>query len=131
MKSIELPCDQYINCPICGKTCEVDEVSGYKTPIRVQGPCQIFLCHNPLVTDPLHYYSHIVDKSEPERLAYQEFSLDLGTKSILFAINFQQQKSLIKNAKDITPLELDFIISPDFPKLESLKKKVRTSITFS
>lgn len=131
MNRKELPCDKFSECPICGKTCGVDEVSGYNTVLRVQGTCRVFYCYNPLASDPLHYYSHIVELDKPEVIAYQEFSLDLGTKSVLFAINHLQQKSTVKNARDASPLELDFVIAPDFPKLDHLKKKIRTAIVFS
>jgi len=64
-------------------------------------------------------------------IAYQEFSLDLGSKSILFAINYVAQTTLIKQSYDSKFLELSFVIEPDFTNLTSLKKKVRTAITFS
>ena len=131
MKHTRLPCDQYVNCPICGKTCDIDEMQGYNTVLRVQGTCHVFNCYNPLATNPLHYYSHIVEKDKPEFIAYQEFSIDLGTQSVLFGINHIQQKSNIKTSKNMEPLELDFIIVPDFPSLEHLKKKIRTAIVFS
>jgi hypothetical protein len=72
-----------------------------------------------------------VEKTNPNKLAFHEFSLNLGNKSVLFSNNFLIQKSLIKNNKDSKPLELGFVIMPDFPNLDSLKKKVRTAITFS
>lgn len=131
MSDIRFPCNTYLNCPICGKTCEVDEVSGWKIAARVNGMCRVYNCYNPLANNPLHYYSHVVEKENPEFLIFQEFSLDLGTKSILFGINFQHQKTTIKAVRDVDALELDFIIVPDFPNLESLKKKVRTAITFA
>lgn len=131
MTVIRVSCNTYLDCPICGKTCEVDEVPGWKTLARVNGRCQVYNCYNPLATNPLHYYSHTVDKDNPEFIIYQEFSLDLGTKSILFGSDFHRQKSTIKSVRDVEALELDFIIVPDFPNLESLKKKVRTAITFA
>lgn len=131
MKKIVMPSDQFFNCPICGNECQVKTETGYNRTLHVQGPCQIFLCYNPLVSDPLHYYSHIVDKSDPNKISYQEFSLDLGNKSVMFANNYSFQKTIIKNSYDSKPLELSFIIEPDFPYLTSLKKKVRTAITFS
>lgn len=123
--------DHLYNCPICNQACTVDEESGYNTVLRVQGQCQVFLCINPLVENPLHYYSHIVETAYPDRVAYQEFSLDLGSKHVLFSLNYKEQKSIIKSSKDANPLSLDFIITPDFPNLDWLKRKVQTSITFS
>lgn len=128
---MKISCSLYLNCPICGKTLEVDEEPGWKTTARVQGTCLVSNCYNPLALNPLHYYSHVVDKDAPEVVLYQEFSLDLGTRSVLFGSNFQQEKSTIKSVKDVEPLELDFIIIPDFPDLESLKRKVRTALTFA
>jgi hypothetical protein len=99
--------------------------------MHVQGPYQVFSCYNPLVTDPLHYYTHTVVKSDPNKILLQEFSLDLGNKSILFCNDLHLQKTIIKMAHDAEPLVLNFIIEPDFPYLTSLRKKVRTAITFS
>lgn len=114
--------DHFYNCPICGAPCIED---------AKQALFQVFLCNNPLVNHPLHYYTHIVEKSTPHRIARQEFSLDLGPYIVLYASLFKSQKTVIKSQKDVKPLMLDFIISPDFPDLNGLKKKVRTSITFS
>lgn len=123
--------DHFYNCPICGMQCRVEEERGFNYVLRMQGSFQQFLCINPLAADPLHYYSHMVDKSEPNTIIYQEFSLDLGNRSILFANNYVLQKTMIKNSHDSKPLELSLIIPPDFPYLTSLRKKVRTAITFS
>lgn len=131
MTKVVLATDHFYNCPICGQKCREEEERGHNTVLRSAKKVQIFLCYNPLVTDPLHYYSHLVDKSAPNSIAYQEFSVNLGSKHIVFANDFQRQKAIIKNSSDSQPLELDFVIVPDFPFLVSLKKKVRTAITFS
>lgn len=134
MEKLILVPDHFYNCPICGSPCDVTDPSSgffYMNLPYVKNPCHVFYCYNPLVTDPLHYYSYIVEKDKPDIIAYQEFSLDLGAKSILFAINYLQQKSIVKNARDVQPLELDFVIAPDFPKLEHLKRKIKTAIVFS
>jgi hypothetical protein len=128
--TVVLCSDHFYNCPICGKQCRVEE-GGTNYVQRMYGSFQQFLCNGPLAVDPLHYYSHMVAKSEPNKIAYQEFSLDLGSKSILFATNYVAQTTMIKQSHDAKFLELHFIISPDFPDLTSLKKKVRTAITFS
>jgi len=126
-----ISCEQLSICPICGSICEVDEISGYQAAVPVQGQCQIFMCYNPLVTDPLHYYTHTVEKHDQNKLIYREFSLDLGPRTVLFGTDFVNNKSLIKNSKETVPLELDFTIAPDFPTLSSLKSKVRTALVFS
>lgn len=131
MKKITMSSDQFFNCPICGNKCSVSEESGYNRQLNMQGPRQVFSCYNPLVNDPLHYYSHVVEKSDPNKIAYQEFSLDLGSKNIMFANNYVVQRTSITNTHEAKPLELKFIIEPDFPYLDSLKKKIRTVITFS
>ena len=131
MTKVVLCSDHFYNCPICGKQCKVEESRDFNFVLRMQGPFQQFLCINPLAEDPLHYYSHMVDKSEPNRIIYQEFSLDLGSKSVLVANNYLTQTTAIKNNRESSPLKLSFILDPDFPYLTSLKKKVRTSITFS
>jgi hypothetical protein len=128
----ELLAIDYYDCPMCGQACRTEEETrGYNTPLYVQGACQVFLCHTPLATDPLHYYSHIVEKSKPDVIAYQEFSVDIGRRYILFANNYKQEKTLIRNQRNENALELPFIIFPDFPDLTSLKSKVRLSMVFS
>jgi hypothetical protein len=131
MNKIVLCSDHYYNCPICGMQCGIEKKNQYNHVLRMQGSFQQFLCMNPLAQDPLHYYSHMVDPAEPNIVIYQEFSLDLGSKSVLFANNYNTQLSIIKSSYDTKPLELSFIIAPDFPHLTSLRKKVRTAITFS
>ena len=131
MNKVVLCSDHFYNCPICGMQCRVEDERDFNFVLRMQGSFQQFLCINPLAEDPLHYYSHMVDKAAPNTIIYQEFSLDLGSKSILIANNYITQTTAIKNSRESKPLELSFIISPDFPYLTSLKKKVRTAITFS
>lgn len=129
-KVILLP-DHFYNCPICGKQCEVEEEKGWNSVWRLHGPCQIFSCLSPLASDPLHSYNHVVLPDEPNQIAIQEFEVDLGYKSVLFTNDYRIQHSSIRNNRDAVPLELSFIIVPDFPSLTSLKKKIRTSLTFS
>lgn len=98
-------------------------------------PCKerakYFLVITPLVEDPLHYYTHVVQLHEPDCIAFQEFSLDLGNKNVLVLNNFVTQKTSIKNDKDSTPLELNFILTTNFADMSALKKKIQTSIVFS
>ena len=130
MKNVVLSPDQFNNCPICGQVCSIEEVDGSRIFQR-QGMCQQFLCINPLAENPLHYYLHLVENSEPSRIAFQEFSVDLGKKYILLAFDLVLQKTLIRDSKHGQPLALDFVIVPDFPALESFKKKIRTVLVFS
>lgn len=132
MTKVVLCSDHLNNCPICGTQCKVvEEERPHNYVQRMHGSFQQFICFNPLASDPHHYYSYMVNKLDQNVIAYQEFSMDLGPKSILFAINYVAQTTLIKQSYDSKFLELFFIISPDFPDLTSLKKKVRTAITFS
>lgn len=130
MKTILVP-DQYYNCPICGKACSSSKDTGYNSSLGKSGRYMLFFCFNPLVTDPLHYYNHIVDESIPNQIALQEFSLDLGNKTVLVCNNYQSEKTFIRTSKEASPLEVSMIIVPDFPELNSLKKKIRTSLVFS
>jgi len=131
--SVVLLQDHFYNCPICGKELKVNNNEGKDNYVqRMYGSFQQFLCFGPLAEDPLHYYSHLTDKNgKANTLSYQEFSMDLGNKSILVAHNFVAQTTLIKVDHNTKPLELFFILSPDFPYLTSFKRKVRTAITFS
>lgn len=131
MEKITLVPDHFCNCPICGKECIRDEAEGYNTPAYAQGKCDVFLCINPLAKLPLHYYTHVVDKTTPNIISYQEFTIDIGNKYVVFALDLVGQKTIIKDSKRDKGLELNLIISPDFPKLSSLVKKIRTAITFS
>lgn len=131
MNKVTLATEHFYNCPICGAACDHDEAEGYNTPTHAQGKCDVFLCVNPLANRPLHYYSHIVEKAEPTVISYQEFTIDLGSKYIMFGLDLVRQKTIIKNSKRDKGLELDFVLNPDFPSLLSLVKKIRTTITFS
>lgn len=131
MKDIAWSPEQFNNCPICKQPCSKEEVEGYRTSLKKQGLCQQFLCINPLAENPLHYYLHLVEDSNPDRIALQEFSVDIGSKYILSALDLISQRTLIKFSQHGQPLALDFVIIPDFPVLESFKKKIRTAITFS
>ncbi len=131
MNKVVLCSDHFFNCPICGAKCEVEEEKPHNYVQRMQGSFQQFICLSPLASDPHHYYSHMVSRVDQNVIAYQEFSLDLGPKSVLFAANYMAQTTLIKQSHDSKSLELSFVIEPDFPNLTSLKKKVRTAITFS
>ena len=131
MNKVIVCSDHFFNCPVCGSKCKIEEEQPHNYVQRMHGSFQQFICFNPLAADPHHYYSHMVSKMEQNVLAYKEFSMDLGSKGVLFAINFIAQTTLIKKSHDSKFLELPFVIEPDFPNLTSLKKKVRMAITFS
>jgi len=71
-----------------------------------------------------------VDKSEPNRIAAHEIRIDLGNRYVVLVNNYQIQKSFIRTDSSKIPLEAPLLV-PDFPYLESLKKKIRTVLTFS
>jgi hypothetical protein len=127
---LDLSVNKYSKCPICSKIFVVEETEGWRIKIHGIAEARVFLCLNPLASDPLHYYTHIVDTSSPNQMAIQEFSLDLGNKSVLFSNDYVKKNSQIKFHKDGTPLVFPALLVPDFPKLVSLKNKVRTIITF-
>lgn len=134
MNELVLVPDHFFNCPICGQACEmINYPNGffYMYQTYLQKACQVFICLNLLANCPLHYYAHIVDSSVPERIAFQEFSLRLSNKDILFGNLLNSQKSIIKSYEDKGPFFFDFCIEPDFPNLTLLAKKVKTYITFS
>jgi hypothetical protein len=131
MKEIIISSDKYKNCPICNHEFKIEKGRGYIYDFHAASEVQVFLCLNPLVSDPLHSYTHIVDVDVPNQIAYQEFALDLGNKYVLFANNYKLQTSAIKNNKHGDPLLFPFIIMPDFPNLNSLKNRVKTVIVFS
>lgn len=128
---IILSSDQYFNCPICGVLCTVHKVEGFHALLNKSGRFTEFFHFDALATDPLHYYTHIVDESAPTIIACQEFAIDVGTKVLLVANDYQQQKTFIRTSRYTKPLEVPMIIIPDFPDLEILKRKVRTSLVFS
>jgi hypothetical protein len=130
MKKILSPND-YNNCPICGQICIEESCRGYNVGYRDALNVKVFFCFNPTETDPLHFYTHIIDKDFPDEIAFQEFSLDLGNKHVLFSNNYKTQTSCVKNNKHGTPLEFPIMIFPDFPSLKILKNKTKTILTFS
>lgn len=118
-------------CPVCnGKTYSGTEQTYHRRHYN-QKVCQVFLCYNPLASNPFHYYAGTVLESDPEHLVVEEFSVDLGSKPIIFTNHYQEGKCFIRLDKDKEALELPILMVPDFPELTSLKKKIRTAITFS
>lgn len=119
-------------CPICRKELKQEEIN----PLFAQAypgstrPGLIFICCSPLANDPLHYYVHTVKRDDPGLINFQEFTIDLGSKYVIFRNDYEGEKSAVKSNKDIAALMVPFLV-PDFPKLESLKKKIKLSIAFS
>jgi len=130
-----LKSNELTNCPICGnefktKSLRRHDVSQWGT-FPVSDDYFQYSCHNPTIDNPLHYYSHITGVIDYNQLFIQEFSLELDTKFVLVINNFVSKQTWIKNGKLLNALKMNFILVPDFPKCESLKKKVKTSIIFS
>ena len=131
MKEIKLSPEQYKVCPICCHEFKKETGRGYNYDFHAANNVEVFLCLNPIASDPLHSYSHIIDTNNPDQIAYQEFAVDLGNKYVLFANNYQLQTSFIKNNKHSDPLLFPVILMPDFPSLAALKNKIKTVIVFS
>jgi transcription elongation factor Elf1 len=123
--------DHFYNCPICGMDCRVeDSPKDFNVLLNRNCATQQFFCLNPLAQDPLHYYSHIVDKSEPNRIAAHEIRVDLEDRYVVLVNNYQIQRSYIRTDSGKYPMETVLLV-PDFPYLTSLKKKIRTALTFT
>lgn len=117
-------------CPICGSSKELlTRNSSHVYGLNFRDFNEI-ICHNAMADNPLHYYHHIIDPID-KSIAFLEFSLDLGHKHILVANNLRTQVTLIKNKKGDQPLELKFLITPDFPDCKVLKNKIQTYTIFS
>jgi transcription elongation factor Elf1 len=124
--------DHFYNCPLCGMDCRVeDSPRDFNLLLNKNCAIQQFFCLNPLAKDPLHYYSHIVDKSEPNRIAAHEIRIDLGNRYVVLVNNYQIQRTYLRTASNKRPLEVPVLLVPDFPHLDSLRKKIRTALTFT
>ena len=108
-----------------------DSVKDFNVLLNKNCATQQFFCLNPLAKDPLHYYSHIVDKSEPNRIAAHEIRIDLENKYVVLVNNYQIQRTYIRTDSNKAPLAVPVLLVPDFPDLVSLKKKIRTALTFT
>jgi hypothetical protein len=120
-----------LQCPICQQPLLAEEGSRHRVPRGMQGACQAFICYNPLANLPLHYYSHVVVDSNLDLIIFQEFSVDLDNKWIIFANNYVDETSSIRSSKNVEPLDVPVLLLPDFPNLDSLKSKIRMSLVFS
>jgi hypothetical protein len=116
------------HCPICKGVLVNDNgsVHGGST-----FSLEKFSCYNPLASDPLHYYHHQVNPVDPDTLAYQEFSVNLGHRYIIFSNHYSLHTSFIKTARGAEPLMIPVLLIPDFPSLEKLKNKIKISMVFS
>lgn len=123
--------DHFYNCPLCGMDCRVeDNDKDFNVLLNRNCRTQQFFCLNPLAGEPLHYYSHIVDKSEPNRIAAHEIRVDLENRYVVLVNNYQIQRSFIRTDSSKYPLQAPLLV-PDFPHLISLRKKIRTALTFT
>jgi hypothetical protein len=120
-----------LQCPICQGTLHQEVGNHLHVPRGMHNTCRVFICYSPLANLPLHYYSHVVSTADSNEIIFQEFSVDLDNRWIIFSNYYVLETSSIKFSKDGDPLIISVILFPDFPKLESLKSKIRLSITFS
>ena len=117
-------------CPICCKDLRQDKVSPLSTKGK-QNACQVFICCEPLVEDPLHYYSHVVCDDEPDWIFQQEFSVNIGSRYVMFYNDYQIDRSWIKSNVRHTSFSMPALLIPDFPIMDTLKRKIKLAITFS
>lgn len=119
------------SCPICGGELRQEQSNPlYQLQMRDSG--QIFLCFSPLFNDPLHYYSHTVATDNSDWIISQEFSINIGSRYVMFYNDYQlDQSSIRSDARSAETLQIPILVIPDFPNLENLKRKIKLSITFS
>ena len=125
------------SCPICGQKLQRLQIGD-----KIKAPPGFFglvfphfvmtsFCYNPTKLDPLHYYGHHTDSLVPDFIGIQEFSIDLGHRNVLFGNDYVSGISIIKSSTTTKPLELSFLLVPDFPDLTVLRRRIKTSIVFA
>lgn len=131
---ISLLSEDYASCPICDMDCRMEEEHHYSYFLKRGRRVFVFFCFNPLAKDCPHYYSHIVEKSDPKNIVAHKFYIDLGNKGAIITNDYQSKSSFIRydyEDRPQAPLEFSFLLIPDFPHLTLLKKKLRTVLTFA
>ncbi|MFA6609036.1 MAG: hypothetical protein WCT07_03980 [Candidatus Paceibacterota bacterium] len=122
-------------CPVCGNELFVEitnnPVGILKRSISNGTSLISATCFHPNSKDPLHYYGNFSDAKYPDVVLFDEFSINIGNKYVMFSNVYMENRSLIWSKEGSDSIGLPFIIEPDYPNLTSLKKKVRLSITFA
>lgn len=125
-------------CPVCGNTLFIEKrISGVGMLRRSFTNKTLLVsatCFHPTLKDPLHYYGYFSDANDPYVVLFDEFSINIGNKYVMFSNVYSENRSLIwtkESGNESRSLGLPFIIEPDYPKLTKLKKKVKLSLTFA
>ncbi len=126
-------------CPVCNNKLFIEEARDGVGFLKRYFPGNklilISATHfHPSSKDPLHYYGYFSDKLNPDVVLFDEFSINIGNKYVMFSNVYLENRSLIWTREANTEsrsLGLPFIIEPDYPKLTRLKKKVKLSLTFA
>lgn len=118
------------NCPICSTKLHYTRKNAYCALLGRSLSHVDARCIKPSVNDPLHYYTCIASENI-EPILVEEFTIDLGDRYVMIINNYEKHKTIIKTSQNTSPLELNFLIQPDFPKLISTKKKISLSLVFS
>src|SRR5581483_8360840 len=105
-------------CPICKNELAQDKLH---QKFGKQDACQVFICFSPLADDPLHYYSHTIKDDGSDWIIFQEFSVDIGSRYVLFNNDYETDKSSIRSAIGQEALDIPVLLIPDFPSLDNLK----------
>lgn len=124
----------YNSCPICYEnlikesTSSISRINFHNTRDKYVSN----FCVAATKSDPLHYYNQVSFEDNVNKIIFQEFSINLGSKYILYAnyIDMNNSKSYIKRNIDDKEFELPIQILPDFPDLVLFKKRIITTITF-
>lgn len=122
-------------CPVCGNKLLIEKTYNPVGLLKRSYINRTLLvsatCFHTNPDDPLHYYGNFSDAKYPSVVLFDEFSINIGNKYVMFSNVYSENRSLIWSREGSKSIGLPFIIEPDYPNLTSLKKKVRSSITFS
>ena len=126
-------------CPICNsvfKTCEEvvyvrrSTIPTLTTPERhTQFICYGIEKEKIENTGMKHYYTHRSNNVSPEIINQQSFTLEYKNKIVLVTINFTLSMTNI-SVNGNKGINLNKIITPDFPELKLTKSKIATYLMF-
>jgi hypothetical protein len=116
------------HCPICQGVLCFDNDGRLSNPSPTG---EKLYCYNPLASEPLHYYHQQVSPIDPDTLSYQEFTVNLGHRYVIFANHYTLNTSFVKSARGADALIIPVLLMPDFPSLENLKNKIKMAMVFS